>query len=345
MAQIQAGHNYTPTGANSLVTASNLNQHVNNAQLVGGAVSEQPLNSVTADTDLLLIGKAGNLFSQTKLQFTDTINSDTINVNNLSVDTAQIDSLTLATAVSGLTHPVLDLRGTNIVVGGAYPQMRFGYSVWTGAPPTGSSYLDDVSFATRNFSIYNPAYSSTGRATLSVTGKVDIVNSAGVTTDAELSVDGPIYSNGELVMTGASVAVKTGVCGVYGTTVLHKTQEFDIPADETWVFTFLAHWTTGAIGNTNPDGYHTVVASLEKSGYSDDEIASWNKVLPAKGGLAFINVVVPLTRTDMSGLPKRLKFTNPSGITYGVVANNTSWYSITLQKVKTAAFTASSSIL
>lgn len=345
MAQIQAGHNYTPTGTNSLVTASNLNQHVNNAQLAGGAIAEQVANPTTADTDLLLISKAGSLFSQTKLQFTDTLNSQTINVNDLSVDTATIDSLTLAPVVSGVANPVLDTRGTNFVVSGMYPYMRFGYSAWTGSPPLGSSYLESADFATKNFVIYNPAYATSGRATLSVTGKVDIVNSAGVTTDAELSVAGPIYSNGEQVMTGSPVAAKTGVCGIYGMTVLHKTQEFDIPADETWVFTFLAHWTTGAIGNTNPDGYHDVVASLEKSGYTDDVIQTWTKVLPAKGGLASINVVVPLTRTDMSGLPKRLKFTNPSGITYGVVANNTSWYSISLQKVKTTAFTASSSIL
>lgn len=202
MAQISAGHNYTPTGANSLVTASNLNQHVNNAQLASGAIAEQTLNSATADTDLLLIGKSGSLFSQTKLQFTDTINSSTINVNGLSVDTAYIDNLILAPVVSGVTNPVLDTRGTNFVVSGAYPQMRFGYSAYTGAPPTGSSYLDDVQFATRNFSIYNPAYSSSGRATLSVTGKVDIINSAGSTTDAELSVDGDATIEGDLVVNG-----------------------------------------------------------------------------------------------------------------------------------------------
>lgn len=339
MPQISAGFNYTSTGANSLVTAGNLNQHVNNAQLQGGAIAEQTSNSTTADTDLLLIGKAGSLFKQTKLQFTNTINSDEINVNDLSVDTAQIDNLILAPVVSGVVNPVLDTRGTNFVVSGAYPQMRFGYSAYTGAPPTGSSYLDDVSFATRNFSIYNPAYSTSGRATLSVTGKVDIVNSAGVTTDAELSVDGPIYSNGELVMTGASVAAKTGQCGIFGTTILHKTQEFEIPADETWVFTFLAHWTTGQIGNTRPDGYYDVTASLEKSGYSDDVIQTWTKVFPSYGALCFINVVVPLTRDDMSGLAKRLKFVNTNGVA------GYSWYSITLQKVKTVAFTTSSSIL
>jgi len=203
MPQISAGFNYTSTGANSLVTAGNLNQHVNNAQLQGGAIAEQTSNPTTADTDLLLIGKAGSLFKQTKLQFTNTINSDEINVNDLSVDTAQIDNLILAPVVSGVVHPVLDTRGTNFVVSGAYPQMRFGYSAYTGAPPTGSSYLDDVSFATRNFSIYNPAYSTSGRATLSVTGKVDIINSAGSTTDAELSVDGDATIEGDLVVNGS----------------------------------------------------------------------------------------------------------------------------------------------
>jgi len=202
MPQIQAGFNYTPTGANSLVTAGNMNQHVNNAQLLGGAISEQVLNSVTADTDFLLIGKGGNLFKQTKLQFTDTINSETINVNELSVDTAQIDNLTLAPVVSGSYAPVLDLRGTNIVASGSYSQIRFGYSAWTGNPPTGSSWLNSVEFATRNVQIYNPNYSASGRAQLQVVGRVDIINSTGVTTDAELNVDGNVTISGNVVIDG-----------------------------------------------------------------------------------------------------------------------------------------------
>lgn len=202
MSQISAGFNYTPTGANSLVTAGNLNQHVNNAQLQGGAIAEQVANPATADTDLLLIAKGGNLFKQTKLQFTDTINSDEINVNNLSAETIDVDNLSFSGATVGGLAPTLDIYNTNIVVSGAYGQMRFGYDVFTGAPPAGSGYLDDTLFGTRNFTIYNPAYGTSGRSYLNVVGKVHVKNSAGVTTDAELEVDGNVTISGNVVIDG-----------------------------------------------------------------------------------------------------------------------------------------------
>ncbi len=202
MAQISAGFNYTSTGTNSLVTAGNLNQHVNNAQLQGGAVVEQVSNPATADTDLLLIAKGGSLFKQTKLQFTDTINSNEINVNNLSAETIDVDNLSFSGATIGGLAPTLDIYNTNIVVTGAYRQMRFGYDAFTGAPPAGSGYLDDTLFGTRNFTIYNPAYGTSGRSYLNVVGKVHVQNSAGVTTDAELEVDGNVAISGNVVIDG-----------------------------------------------------------------------------------------------------------------------------------------------
>jgi len=198
MSQIQAGHTYTSTGASSLVTASNLNQHVNNAQLVGGAITEQTINSATADTDLLLIAKGGSLYSQTKLQFTDTLNSQTINVNDLSVDTASIDSLTL----SHTTGSVLDLGLTNVVVKGAYPTMRFGFDAYTGAPPTGSSYLGEVSFATRDFQVYNPDIALSGAASIQFVGNVEIRSQPTYTNGGVLHVEGQIFSKGEPVVIG-----------------------------------------------------------------------------------------------------------------------------------------------
>lgn len=205
MSQIQAGHTYTSTGTNSLVTASNLNQHVNNAQLVGGAIVEQPINAVSADTDLLLIAKAGSLYSQTKLQFSDTLNSQTINVNDLSVDTASIDSLTLSHTVGS----VLDLGLTNVVVKGAYPQMRFGFDAYAPAP-TGSSYLDQVYFATRVFQISNPAYSTSGPSTLQVIGNVSIQNQPTYTGAGNLSVAGDTTIEGDLVVNGSLTVAETG---------------------------------------------------------------------------------------------------------------------------------------
>jgi hypothetical protein len=144
------------------------------------------------------------LFKQTKLQFTDTINSDTINVDNLSVDSAQIDNLTLADKTDPspyAPYPMMDLRQTNIVVSGIYPQMRFGYDAYTGAPPTGSSWLNQVLFTTKNFDIYTPAPSE-GRCNARISGKLDITNPTGYTNHAELNVDGPATFEGNVVING-----------------------------------------------------------------------------------------------------------------------------------------------
>lgn len=84
MAQLQKGTNYTATGDNSFVTHTNLNAHVTNAKLIGGAIGEQIANSITEDADLLLVKKGDDLFKQTKAEFTQTINSNTVNVTNLN---------------------------------------------------------------------------------------------------------------------------------------------------------------------------------------------------------------------------------------------------------------------
>lgn len=84
MAQISSGWTYEPSGIKSEVTAENLNAHVNNAQLLAGAIDEQDTNSLTADTDKILITKGGTLFQQTKGQFTHTINANTVNATNIN---------------------------------------------------------------------------------------------------------------------------------------------------------------------------------------------------------------------------------------------------------------------
>jgi hypothetical protein len=162
-----------------------------------------------------------------------------------------------------------------------------------------------------------------------------------VNIDGNVEVSGTITSNGKPVMTGTAVAMKSGQCGIFGTTVLHKTGLLDIPADETWIITFLAHWTTGQSGNTRPDGYYTVTASVEKDTYSDVTVGSWTKVFPPYAGLCFINTTIKLTRGDLANMTKRLKFT----ANWGVTSSSTSGYSILLTKVKTEAFDLDSSIL
>ena len=84
MAQLQKGTNYTATGDNSFVTHTNLNAHVTNAKLIGGAIGEQIANAVSEDADLLLVKKGDDLFKQTKAELTHTINSNTVNVTNLN---------------------------------------------------------------------------------------------------------------------------------------------------------------------------------------------------------------------------------------------------------------------
>ena len=205
MAQIQAGFNYAPTGANSLVTAGNLNQHVNNAQLSGGAVSEQPLNSVTADTDLLLIGKAANLFSQTKLQFTDTINSNTINVNGLSVDAAEIDTLQISQTPDGANARLFDI-GHAIIHSNDSDGVRIGYNgSYFASRPAGVVDLNYFQVNARNFTFYNPHASAVATYTIDRTN-LHITSLGGVggnlTVADNVDVGGDVVIHGSLTVLG-----------------------------------------------------------------------------------------------------------------------------------------------
>lgn len=85
MPQLQKGTTYTGTGVSSFVTHTNLNAHVDNAKLLGGAIDEQVSNSVSTDQDLLLVNKGGDLFKQTKAQFTNNINSNAINATSANI--------------------------------------------------------------------------------------------------------------------------------------------------------------------------------------------------------------------------------------------------------------------
>ena len=102
MGQINSGWTYEPSGVKSEVTAENLNAHVNNAELTAGAIDEQDTNSITADTDNILITKGGSLFKQTKGQFTQTINATDIVTDTLDANTITADTLTVGgKAISG----------------------------------------------------------------------------------------------------------------------------------------------------------------------------------------------------------------------------------------------------
>lgn len=75
MAQIEKGVTFNNfPGANSQVTAELLNDHVANAKLIAGAVSEQ-VSASPALTDSILIQRATSLFKTTIQQITDLVSS------------------------------------------------------------------------------------------------------------------------------------------------------------------------------------------------------------------------------------------------------------------------------
>jgi len=103
MAQLQKGFEYDSSNpVKNIVTDDNLNALVANATLLSGAITEQTANSITADSDVMVLSKAGGLIKQTKGQFTNTINSNIVNVNTVNaalVDTDSVD--TVAASVTG----------------------------------------------------------------------------------------------------------------------------------------------------------------------------------------------------------------------------------------------------
>ena len=336
MAQLQKGTTYTGTGVSSFVTHTNLNAHVDNARLVGGAIDEQVQNSATTDNDLILINKGGDLFKQTKGQFTNTINSNSISVNELSVVTNSTDTIDtdVIEMTGSTTESYIDLNNASIFSSNTTNyNVNFGFGATSLFPaPTGWTSPTTYNFfgGVTNFT----------KGTNVATDEGHDVN-----IDGNVEVSGTITSNGQLVMTGSPVVSKSGQAGLLGNTILYKSQDLDIPEDETWVFTFLCHWQTPNGSNTNPDWYYTVKAQAEKDTYSDVILKEWTKVYPAKAGVAFLNVILPITRGDMANMAKKLKFTWSSNNTATTINSAYSYYSISLQKVKTAQYTTDISIL
>ncbi len=341
MAQISKGTNYTATGDRSFVTHTNLNAHVDNAKLLGGAIGEQVANSVSTDADEMLIKKGDDLFKQTKGQFTQTINSQTISTNELSVADVSTDIIdTDVIEMTGASNEsYIDLNNASIFSSNTTKyNIDFGFGTGAAFPaPTGWT----------NSTTYN---FFGGQTNFKKGTNVGTNEGHDILIEGDVTVNGSITSNGKPVMTGTAIAAKTGKCGVFGPSILHKTGEFDIPEDETWIVTFHARWNAGTGGNTNPDWFYTTKAFAVKDTYADVELGSWTQNFPAKSGPAEIYVILTLTKGSLSNLSKRIMFktyatnsTTADG--YIQSPNSTSHYEITLQKVKTEAFNLDSSIL
>ena len=111
MPQIQKGTTYTSSGSGSQVTHTNLNAHVDNASLLAGAIDDQTINSLSADTDTVIYTKGGILYKQTKADFTKLLTTQTIDAganNDVLVNTYDGAIVTgkSYTSANGITNTV-----------------------------------------------------------------------------------------------------------------------------------------------------------------------------------------------------------------------------------------------
>ena len=347
MAQITQGFSYTTSGANSYVTASNLNQHVSLAQLAGGAVVEQTPNASSNNTDKIIIGTGSGgsaaIWSQTKLQFLDSISSSTISVNTLSVGSGDFDDIT----INGAYGPTNYFNIGNAALYNSTDDgfVMFGYDNITHALPAGH-VGNTFRFHGREVLFTDP----TSAVNLLTAGTgIDVTIAGNLVVQHTLDVAGGLRNAGKQVVTEI-IAAKTGKVEVFGASILHKTGDFDIPADETWIVTFHAHWQTPEAANTRPDWQFYVRAFAEKATYSDVQLDEWISVYEAYSQVNRIHAVLILTQASLASLSKKIKFVayavNSSTTLATIInASTRSYYNITLQKTKTATFTADSSIL
>jgi hypothetical protein len=347
MAQINQGFSYTTSGANSYVTASNLNQHVSLAQLAGGAVVEQTPNAASNNTDKIIIGTgtgvSAAIWSQTKLQFLNSISSNTISVNTLSVDSGDFDNIT----INGTYGPTNYFNIGNAVLYNSTDDgaVMFGYDNIIHSLPVGH-IGNTFRFHGREVLFTDPT--SAVNLLTPATG-IDVTIAGSLAVQHSLDVAGGLRNAGKQVVTEI-VAAKTGVTAVFGAGILHKTGDFDIPADETWVLKFHASWKTPEASNTRPGYTFYVRAFAEKATYSDVQLGEWLTNYSAYSVVNRIDAILILTQASLASLSKKIKFvaydTNSASALASIVdPNTTSYYNITLQKTKTATFTTDSSIL
>lgn len=347
MPQITKGFTYTPTGANSYVNAGNLNQHVDLATLAGGAIVEQAPNSASNDTDKIMIstgtGSSAAIWSQTKGQFTNTINSNIINVNTLSAGEADVDSITINGAYA-LSNYFNVGNAAIINTDIATPYIIFGYdNVIHGKPALMTA--DGLAYrfygtSTTFSSPYNPVDVNVANTGHLVTVKGDLV------VEKDLNVTKGLFNNGKQVLTEAPLAAKSGTCFILASDEIYKSQLLDIPDDETWIFTLHAFWETAWNGNTRPDSWYRIKAVVEKATYSDVEIGRWEKTYPPYGAVNNFSGIVMLTKGTLSNMTKKLKFIyEPVSGSYPADTLAHNGYFISLSKVKTSTFNTDSSVL
>ncbi len=214
MPQISKGDTFTN---GQQVDAARLNQLVDSAQVLVGAITEQPsiTSNTVALTDQLLINDGGVLKKATA---GDILNS------NLPISTSSI------TGGAGQDINITPAAGNKVDIGGAFE----------------ANSINSVGNATVGGNA-----SVTG--TLAVTG----TSTLGSTTATSLTIDGktPMTTQDNLTKTYVKVGVASGATGAGADNLVYQTPTLSsIPADETWIYEVLVQTTSGYVnGNTRAD--------------------------------------------------------------------------------------------
>jgi hypothetical protein len=186
MAQIQKGFTYTATSPNNLVTYVNLNEHVDNAALLPGAINDQTTKATPAAGDALLVHSAADSALR-KSTVAQLLNS------NQAASFASIISTAAIPVTSG---------GTGIVSTPSNGELLIG---------NGTGYTKSTLTAGANVTITNGVGGITIAAASGGGGSVTSINASGGSTGLSFS-GGPVTSAGTLTLAG-TLAIANGGTG------------------------------------------------------------------------------------------------------------------------------------
>lgn len=189
MAQIQKGFSYTAGSPNNLVTYTNLNQHVDDATLLPGAITDQTTKAAPAAGDTLLVHSASDI----------ALRKSTVAQLFNSSQAASFSSVISSTPIQ------VSSGGTGLASTPANGELLIG---------NGTGFSKAVLTAGANVTITNTA----GGITIAAaggggggTGTVTSVNGSSSVSGLSLS-GGPITTTGTLTLSG-TVGVSSGGTG------------------------------------------------------------------------------------------------------------------------------------
>jgi hypothetical protein len=238
--QISKGWTYGITGDAAQVTHTNLNSHVDNASLLIGAITDQSINSISNDTDKILIAKSDgiSLNSQTKADFTKSLTTQTINGGagvNLVITPASTYKVNVAGAFEADSINSIGattIGGTLDVTGDINSQSTGAVKISVGTtaqrPSTPSTGQIRFNTTTTSTEVYNGAtWEVVGGSPFDATGGNTVIAPDKVVTSATFtSTDGAkvvVTSTAHTVYVGTTVLFTTSVSGYSGTWTITET--------------------------------------------------------------------------------------------------------------------------